>query len=99
MKVRAMALAPDGSGGIKGKVEKHRDIRVLKAIGEATLGGVSLFAGGLRSQPYTLEDQMRMNLTQNLTGQASQDLRSVRVEESITVEASTPVDVMLLESI
>jgi len=99
LKVRAMALSPDGSGGIKGKVEKNRDIRVLKAIGEVALSGASLFVGGLSSQPYSLEDQLRMNLTQNLAGQASQDLRSVRVEQSITVEASTPVDVMILESI
>lgn len=99
VKVRAMALSPDGAGGIKGKVQKHRDIKALKAVGETLLGGVSLFAGGVRSAPFSMEDQLRLNLTQNLTSQAAQDLRSVRVDESITAEAYTPIDVMILEKI
>ena len=99
VRVRAMALSPDGAGGIKGKVQKHRDIKALKAVGEAVLGGVSLFAGGVRSAPFSMEDQLRLNLTQNLTNQAAQDLRSVRVDESITAEAYTPIDVMILEKI
>lgn len=99
VKVRAMALSPDGAGGIKGKVQKHRDIKALKAVGETLLGGVSLFAGGVRSAPFSMEDQLRLNLTQNLTNQAAQDLRSVRVDESITAEAYTPIDVMILEKI
>src|SRR3990167_7817422 len=57
VKVRAMALSPDGAGGIKGKVQKHRDIKALKAVGETLLGGVSLFAGGVRSAPFSMEDQ------------------------------------------
>lgn len=99
VRVRAMALSPDGAGGIKGKVQKHRDIKALKAVGETLLGGVSLFAGGVRSAPFSMEDQLRLNLTQNLTNQAAQDLRSVRVDESITAEAYTPIDVMILEKI
>ena len=100
MRVRAMALSEDGSSGIKGKVQKHRDIKVLKAIGETVLGGVSLFArNGGGPNPYSLEDQMRLNLAQNLTNQASQDLRSVRVDESITVEAFTSMQVILLEAV
>ncbi len=99
LRVQAMALSADGSGGIKGKVHKHRDIKALKAVGEAVLGGVSLFAGGVRRDPFSMEDQLRLNLTQNLTNQAAQDLRSVRVDQSITAEAYTPIDVMILEKI
>ncbi len=99
LRIRAMALSADGSGGIKGKVKKHRDIKALKAVGEALLGGVSLFAGGVRRDPFSMEDQLRLNLTQNLTSQAAQDLRSVRVDQSITAEAYTPIDVMILEKI
>lgn len=99
LRVRAMALSADGSGGIKGKVQKHRDIKALKAVGEALLGGVSLFAGGVRRDPFSMEDQLRLNVTQNLTSQAAQDLRSVRVDESITAEAYTPIDVMILEKV
>lgn len=98
IRVRAMALSEDGSAGIKGKVAKHRDVKVLKAIGETLLGGASLFVGGARRDPYSLEDQMRLNLAQNLTNQAAQDLRSVRVDSSITVEVYTPIQVILLEA-
>lgn len=99
VRVRAMALSEDGSSGIKGRVSKHTDMKVLKAIGETALAGASLFAGGVSSEPYAFEDQLRMNLAQNLTQEARQDLRSVKVETSITVDSFTPVQVILLEAI
>ena len=98
MRVRAMALSEDGSGGIKGKVDKHRDMKTFKAIGETLLGGASLFVGGSGQSPYSLEDQLRVNLASNLTGQAAQDLRSVKTEESVTVEIDTSIQVILLEA-
>ncbi len=76
-----------------------RDMRVLKAMGETALAGVSLFSGGIRTDAYALEDQLRMNLAQNLTQEARQDLRSVKVETSVTVDSFTPVQVILLEAI
>ncbi len=97
--VRAIALSEDGSSGIKGKVNKHTDTKVLKAIGETLLAGASLFVGGRSQDPYSLEDQMRVNLADNLTSQASQDLRSVKVDKSITVESGVNIEVMLLEAI
>lgn len=100
LRIRAMALSEDGSAGIKGKVEKHRDIKVLKAIGETLLGGATLFVGGgRRTDPFSLENQLQLNLAQNLTNQAAQDLRSVRVDTSVTAEAYTPIQVILLEAI
>lgn len=99
LRVRAMALAEDGASGIRGKVDKHGDTKILKAIGETLLGGASLFVGSTQSDPYSLNDQLRTNLAQNLTNQAAQDLRNVRVDKSVTVEASTPVQVMILEAI
>ncbi|MDP2643556.1 MAG: TrbI/VirB10 family protein [Desulfobacterales bacterium] len=98
-RIHGIALASDGAGGIKGKVEKHGDIKILKAIGETLLGGASLFVGGTRRDPFSLEDQMRLNLSQNLTNQAAQDLRSIRVEKSVTAEAYTPIQMLLLEAI
>jgi len=99
MRVRALALAEDGSAGIRGKVDKHSDRRVLKAVGETLLAGTSLFVGGSRAEPFSLEDQMRLNLTQNLTNEAARDLRSTKIEKSVTVEAYTPIRVMLLERV
>ncbi len=99
LRIRAIALSEDGSSGIKGKVDKHTDTKVLKAIGETLLAGASLFVGGRSQDPYNLEDQLRVNLADNLTNQASQDLRSVKVDKSITVESGINIQVMLLEAI
>lgn len=99
LRVRALALAEDGSAGIRGKVDKHTDRKVLKAVGETLLAGTSLFAGGVQSEAFSLEDQMRLNLAQNLTNEAARDLRSTRIEKSVTVEAYTPVQVILLEAV
>jgi len=101
VRVKALALAEDSAAGIPGDVDKHTDRKVLKAIGETLLAGASLFAGGrsTSTDPFSLQDQMRLNLTQNLTNQAAQDLRSTKIEKSITVEAYTPIQVILLDAI
>lgn len=100
VKVRAIALSEDGSSGIKGRVNKHRDLRVLKALGETVLAGASVFGrGGISRDPYSLEDRFRENAFENLTGMAREDLRSVRTDVSITVESFTPIQVILLEAV
>jgi hypothetical protein len=98
MRVRAMALSEDGSAGIAGKVEKHGDVKVLKAIGETLLAGASLFVGGTQTNPISLEDEVRLNLARNLTNQAEQDLRAVKVEKSVTVDSYVPILIILLEA-
>ncbi|MBI4397805.1 MAG: hypothetical protein HY586_01615 [Candidatus Omnitrophica bacterium] len=99
IRVRAMALSQDGSAGIRGKVEKHQDLKIFKALGETILGAGALFTGTLRQDPFSLEDQLRLNAAQNLTNQARDDLRSVRIDTSITVDAYTPIEVLLLEAL
>ncbi|MBI4970243.1 MAG: TrbI/VirB10 family protein [Candidatus Omnitrophica bacterium] len=100
MRVRAMAVSADSSSGIKGRVNKHHDQRALKAVGETLLAGASLFTGSLPSaEPYSLQDELRMNLAQNLTHEAAQDLKTERIDASITVENFTPIQVLLLDGI
>ena len=99
IKVRGLALAEDGSGGIRGKVDKHTDRKILKAVGETLLAGASLFVGAKQTDPFSLEDQIRLNLTQNLTNEAARDLRSSKIEKSVTVEAYTPIQVILLDAV
>ncbi len=99
IRIKAMALSDDGSAGIRGKVEKQTDKKVLKAVGESVLSVGSLFLGGRSRDPFNLEDQLRLNLAQNLGNEARQDLRNVPVEKSITVEADTPIQVILLEAV
>jgi len=96
-RIRAMALSQDGSGGIKGKVDKQLDKSVLKAAGEILLGGAALVVG-TSNRAMTLEDELRLNAARNLTDDARGALSQVRPEESIRVEAYTPILVLILES-
>lgn len=99
VRVHAMALSEDGSAGIKGRVRKHRELKILKAIAEAAVAGGSLFLGGVTRDPFSYEDQLRLNLAQNLTQEARRDLREVKVDKSITAESFTPVQIILLDGI
>lgn len=100
IRVRAMAVSSDSSSGIKGREDKHHDRRALKAVGETLLAGASLFTAGFPSpESYSLQDELRLNLAQNLTQEAARDLRSEKIDTSITVENFTPVQVLLLDGI
>lgn len=99
VRVRALALSEDGAAGIQGKVDRHTDKKVLKAVGESVLSVGSLFLGGRSRDPYSLEDQLRLNVSQSLHDEARRNLRETRVEKSITVESYTPVQVILLEAV
>ena len=96
-RIRAMALSLDGSGGVKGKVDKQFDKSILKSAGEIILGGAALVVG-TSNRAMTLEDELRLNAARNLTDDAKGALSQVRPEESIRVEAYTPIFVLVLES-
>jgi len=98
MKIRAMALGLDGSGGLKGKVDKQTDKSILKAVGEIGLAGAALVLG-TRNEPLSLQDELRLNASRNLTDDAQNALSEVKVEKSITVDAYTPLQILFLESI
>lgn len=98
MKIRAMALGLDGSGGIKGKVDKQTDKSILKAAGETVLAGAALVLG-TRNQPLTLTDELRLNTARNLTDDAQDALNEVKVEKSIAVDAGTPLQILFLASL
>ncbi len=100
LRVNAMALSEDGAAGLKGKTEKHTDMKVLKAIGESVLSVGSLFLGrGSSTDAFNLEDQLRLNVAQNLSEDAQRSLQGVKIEKSVTVEGGKPVFVILLEAI
>ncbi|MFH1799973.1 MAG: TrbI/VirB10 family protein [Candidatus Omnitrophota bacterium] len=100
IRVNAMALSEDGAAGIKGKTQKYTDMKVLKAIGESVLSVGSLFLGrGSSQDAFSLEDQLRLNVAQNLSDDAQRSLRSVKIDKSVTVEGGKPVFVFLLEAI
>lgn len=97
VRVRAMALSLDGAGGVIGKVDKQFDKSILKSAGEIILGGAALVVG-TSNRAMTLEDELRLNAARNLTDDAKGALSQVRPEESIRVEAYTPILVLALES-
>lgn len=98
VRIRAMALSLDGSGGVKGKVDKQYNRSILKATGEILLSGASL-ALGTANRPITLADELRLNASQNLANDAQGALSNVKVEQSISVEAYTPILVLLLQAV
>ena len=99
IRVNALALSEDGAAGIKGKVEKHTDKKIVKALGESVLSMGALFLGGRSQDPFSMQNQMELNLAQNLSDEARRNLRNVNVEKSVTVEASKPIFVFLLEAV
>lgn len=98
-RIRAMALSLDGSGGVKGKVDKQYDRSILKASGEMLLSGASLVLGARRNGPISLEDELRLNASRNLADDAQEALNQVKIEKSISVEAYTPILILLLDNI
>lgn len=98
MKIHAMALGLDGSGGIRGRVDKQTDKSILKVAGEIGLAGAALVLG-THNEPLSLTDELRLNASRNLTDDAQNALSEVKVEKSITVDAYTPLQILFLESI
>lgn len=99
VRVNALALSEDGAAGIRGRVEKHTDMKMAKAVGESLLSMGTLFLGGRSQEAFSLQDQLELNLAQNLSDEARKNMRTVNVEKSVTVEASKPVFVFLLEAL
>ena len=99
IRVNALALSEDGAAGIKGKVEKHTDMKMAKALGESVLSMGALFLGGRSQDPFNMQNQLELNLAQNLSDEARRNLRNVNVEKSVTAEASKPIFVFLLEAV
>jgi len=99
IRVNALALSEDGAAGIKGKVEKQTDMKIVKAIGESVLSMGALFLGGRSQDPFSMQDQLELNVAQGLSDEARKNLRSVNVEKSVTAEASKPIFVFLLEAV
>lgn len=99
IRVNALALSEDGAAGIKGKVEKHTDMKMAKALGESVLSMGALFLGGRSQDPFNMQNQLELNVAQNLSDEARRNLRNVNVEKSVTAEASKPIFVFLLEAV
>ena len=103
MAIDAIAMMPDGSGGVKGYVHNHYAGNILTSIAQGIVGAASIFVGGgssvNSSNPYTFQDQVRQNVAQNELNDAENGLNGYAQSNqniSITLPAGTPIKIIFL---
>jgi len=90
IKIGAMALSPDGSAGVKGKVEKHKDVYAaaiaMRTIATGVQAGVAMAAPSVTNA-----------MANSLTQETAQNLETPNLQqlESISVEERTPIRVFI----
>ncbi len=102
--IDAMAMMPDGSGGIKGDVHSHYAGNILTSIAQGVAGAASLFVGGgsgvNSSNPYTFQNQVRENVAQNELNSAQDGLNNYaesNQNDSVTLPADSPIKIIFLK--
>ena len=75
-----IALWPDGSGGIKGKVKKHKAKLPAKILLKTASAGVG----------YATQSSVAEDITESITQDAEQEM-SEEVDYSISIEKGTPI--------
>ena len=86
--VKFMALSLDGSAGIKGKVETHKDELAARVAMKSIVSGVQ---AGAQLSPQTVEGAMALGLTQDAL--ISLDSKKPTKVKSIWVDERTPIQV------
>ncbi|MHB8282002.1 MAG: TrbI/VirB10 family protein, partial [bacterium] len=104
--INAIAMMPNGSGGVKGNVQHHYGANVLTSLAQGVVGAAALFAGGgsavNSANPYTFQNQIRQNVAQNELGQAQNGLNSIASSTqqiTITLPKGTPIKIIFLRSV
>lgn len=106
LNIDAIAMMPNGSGGVKGVAHHHYTGNVLTSLSQGVLGAAALFAGGgsgvNSSNPYTFQNEMRQNVAQNEFNQAQNGLNSFEQSEqniTVTLPKDTPIKIIFLRSV
>lgn len=106
--IKAIAMMPNGSGGIKGNVHyPYNADNIVMSLAQGILGAVSIFTGGgsgmNSSKPYTFQNQIRENVAQNELNQAENGMNSYansgRKMTSITLSKDTPIKIIFLKTV
>ncbi len=104
--INALAMMPNGSGGVKGNIHRHYKTNILTSLASGVVGAAALFAGGgsaaNASNPYTFQNQIRQNVAQNELGQAQNGLNSIASstqQATITLPEGTPIKIIFLRSV
>ncbi len=92
IKVDFMALWTDGSAGVKGKVETHKDAVAAKVAMKSVLAGVQ--AGAVAAAP-TVEGAVAAGLSQEAV--TTLDTSSAKTLDSISIEERTPIKIFVKE--
>jgi type IV secretory pathway VirB10-like protein len=102
--IGAIAMMPDGSGGVKGSVHRHYAGNILASIAQGVVGAASIFAGGgsgiNSSNPYTFQNQVRENVAQNELSSAQNGINNYAASNqniSITLPAGTPIKIIFIK--
>ncbi|MCL5673978.1 MAG: hypothetical protein M1407_05095 [Deltaproteobacteria bacterium] len=104
--INAIAMMPNGSGGVKGNIHRHYKTNILTSLASGVVGAAALFAGGgsavNASNSYTFQNQIRQNVAQNELGQAQNGLNSIASstqQATITLPEGTPIKIIFLRSV
>jgi len=89
-----MALSMDGSAGVKGKVQKHKDAAAARLAMRSILTGVQV--GASMAAP-TVESAMTSGVTQEAL--STLDTGKEKVIESIYIEERAPIKIFLRDRI
>ena len=95
---QAVAHALDGSGGLKGKVNRHWFTKGLSILGKTALSGLTLFTVPNRQSAFSIDDQLRLTATSNLAQEGYRELDTLRIDKSITVPGGIMIKIIFLES-
>ena len=96
--VSAVAHSLDGSGGLRGKVNRHWFKRTFSIFGKTVLSGLTLFTVPNRQEAFSARDQLQLTAASNLAQEGQRELGNLKVEKSITVPGGIVVKVIFLES-
>ncbi len=103
--ISAIAMMPDGSGGIVGDVHNRYAANILESIAQGVVSAASIFVGGgsgfNSSNPYTFQNRLRENVAQNELNQARNGINkyvnSNKGAVSITLPKDTPIKIIFLK--
>lgn len=96
---QAVAHTLDGSGGIKGKVNRHWLNKSFSILGKTMLSGLTLFTVPNRQSAFSIDDQLRLTAASNLAQEGSRELDTLKIDKSITVPGGIMIKIIFLESL
>jgi len=96
---QAVAHSLDGSGGLKGKVNRHWFQRTFSIVGKTALSGLTLLTVPSRQNAFSIDDQLRLTASSNLAQEGARELDTLKIDKSITVPGGIVIKLIFLETL